>query len=443
MAGTQPKPLVQDPGRIRDLARDIAAGRLSPVELLERYLARIEGVNGTIEAWREVDAAGARAEAETLAREARDGRLRGPLHGIPLGVKDIIDVGGLVTRCNSRSRESAAPASADAEIVLQLKRQGMLVLGKLHTTEFAFFDPSPARNPHNPEHTPGGSSSGSGAAVAGGLVPAPQGPPTVASVDRPAADGGRGPEQPSTRSTCIHGIAPLAPSYDTVGFYGYSVDDAVSLYEAAASPFVAGPGAASAAERGLRIVLPIDPHLDAATGEVRACWEGAAEALGRAGHNMVRWRSSVSFEEIFTLQRSTMLYEMSRIYAYTRDLEPGQIGAKFVAAVAEGSALTTPRYLADRARLDDLRAAVLEANPDADGFLWPAAPDTAPRGLEWTGDPRFISPWTLIGGPIVTVPLTQAANGLPLGCILAGPPGSDRTMCHSARLVAGIIERPR
>lgn len=441
MADTQPTSLVQDPGRIRDLADAIASNQLSPVELVDRYLARIEAVESQVQAWREVDGKRARAEAETLAREAREGKLRGPLHGIPLGVKDIIDVAGLVTRCNSRSRANAAPASADAEIVLQLRRQGIIPLGKLHTTEFAFFDPSPARNPHNPEHTPGGSSSGSGAAVAAGMVPAALGTQTVASVNRPAAYCGISAFKPSTRSTCIHGVAPLAPSYDTVGFYGHSVDDAVTLYEAAAAPFVAAqPGASDAP---LRVILPIDPHLDAATDEMRGVWQKAADALGKAGHRIATWQSTVSFEEIFTLQRSTMLYEMSRIYSYTHALEPGQIGAKFVAAVADGLAIDTERYLAERARLDDLRAAVLSDNPDADVFLWPAAPDTAPRGLEWTGDPRFISPWTLIGGPIVTVPVATAANGLPLGCIIAGSPGTDRAMCHTARRVAAAIERPR
>lgn len=442
MTEKQTSPLVQDPGRIRVLAGDIAAGRISPVDLIDQYLARIAHVESDVQAWREVDGKRARAEAETLAREARDGKLRGPLHGVPLGVKDIIDVAGLVTRCNSRSRQNAAPANADAEIVLQLKRQGMIPLGKLHTTEFAFFDPSPARNPHNPEHTPGGSSSGSGAAVAAGMVPAALGTQTVASVNRPAAYCGISAFKPSTRSTCIYGVAPLAPSYDTVGFYGYSVDDAVTLYEAAASPFATNQPQPPT-DTPLNIVLPIDAHLDAASDEMRGAWQSAADALGKAGHRVVHWPSTVSFEEIFTLQRSTMLYEMSRIYSYTRSLEPGQIGAKFVAAVGDGLDIPQERYLTERARLDTLRTILLAANPQADGFLWPAAPDTAPRGLDWTGDPRFISPWTLIGGPIVTVPVAIAKNGLPLGCILAGRPGSDRAMCETARRVATIIEYAR
>lgn len=429
----------EHPGRLHDLAAAIASGRLSPVDLLERYLDRIAAADPTVQAWREVDSARARRDAETLHLEARSGDLRGPLHGIPLGVKDIIDVAGLPTRCNSRSREAVAPATADAEIVLQLRRQGMLVLGKLHTTEFAFFDPSPARNPHNVAHTPGGSSSGSGAAVAVGMVPAALGTQTVASVNRPAAYCGIAAFKPSTRSTVTHGIAPLAPSYDTVGFYGHDVDDAATLYEAAASPFASRAPATAA--RKLRVLLPEDPHLDVATDEVRASWQRTGELIANAGHTVSAFKAPVSFAEIFALQRSTMLYEASRNYSYTLDLAPGLIGNKFLAAVSDGLVIPTGRYLAERARLDALRQTFLAATEPGDLFIWPAAPDTAPHGLGWTGDPRFISPWTSIGGPIVTVPVAMARNGLPLGCIVTSAPGTDRQMCADARAIAAAVER--
>ncbi|MDX2155234.1 MAG: amidase [Hyphomicrobiaceae bacterium] len=430
---------VLDPGRLRDHAAAIASGKLSPVALVERYLDRIDNVEPHVLAWRELDGERALREASQLAREAGEGRLRGPLHGIPLGVKDIIDVEGLPTRCNSRSRARAAPATADAEIVLQLKRQGMIVLGKLHTTEFAFFDPSPARNPHNPAHTPGGSSSGSAAAVASGMVPAALGTQTVASVNRPAAYCGIAAFKPSTRSTLTHGIAPLAPSYDTVGFYGYTVDDAVTLYEAAASPFVTRSPVVS--NRTLVVLLPEDPHLAAASDEASAAWRRTADLLGAAGHRVRSAPSPVSFEEIFTLQRSTMLFEAGRNYRYALDLAPGLIGEKFLTAVRDGLAIPIERYLAERARLDALRAAFLGGTGEADAYLWPAAPATAPEGLAWTGDPRFISPWTLIGGPIVTVTVAAGANGLPLGCIVAGAPGTDGRMCHDARTIAAVVER--
>src|SRR5262245_60457107 len=169
-----------DPGRVAGLAREIAGKRLSPVALVQRYLERIAAADRNVECWRQVDAERALKTAEDREREAASGAIRGPLHGIPVAIKDIIDVEGLPTRANSRSRAAARAANGDAEVVLALKTAGAIVLGKVHTTEFAYFDPSPARNPHDVRHTPGGSSSGSAAAVAAGMVPAAVGTQIVA-----------------------------------------------------------------------------------------------------------------------------------------------------------------------------------------------------------------------------------------------------------------------
>ena len=211
---------VADAGRIAELQRDIRSGTLSASALVERCLARIDATDPAVQAWRYVAYDSARAEANLLDREAKAGCFRGPLHGIPVGIKDIIDVLGMTTLANSKVRANSTPATANAEIVAALRLAGAVILGKTHTTEFAYFDPSPARNPHNIAHTPGGSSSGSAAAVGAGAVPLAIGTQTVASVNRPAAYCGVAAFKPSTQSTCTHGIAPLAPAFDTVGFFG-------------------------------------------------------------------------------------------------------------------------------------------------------------------------------------------------------------------------------
>jgi len=154
-----------DAGRIAKLQKDIRLGALSVSALVEHCLSRIDAVDPVVQAWRYVAHDSARAEADLLDREAKAGRFRGPLHGIPVGIKDIIDVAGVTTLANSKLRVNSAPATADAEIVAALRLAGAVIIGKTHTTEFAYFDPSPARNPHNIAHTPGGSSSGSAAAV--------------------------------------------------------------------------------------------------------------------------------------------------------------------------------------------------------------------------------------------------------------------------------------
>jgi aspartyl-tRNA(Asn)/glutamyl-tRNA(Gln) amidotransferase subunit A len=432
---------VRDPGRVRLLARQIAEGALSPVALLEQYLARIAEAEPHVQCWRELDDKRALALAEARAREAKAGRLLGPLHGIPIAVKDIIDVEGLPTRCNSRSRDAAAPAASDAEIVLALRRQGAIPLGKVHTTEFAFFDPSPARNPHNLAHTPGGSSSGSAAAVAAGMAPIAIGTQTVASVNRPAAYCGIAAFKPSTRALSTFGIAPLAPSYDTPGFYGYTVDDAVAAFEAVLPEFLPAP--AGPPHRQLTIVVPEDHHLGDASVEVQTAMARTANKLSASGHNVVGRVSPISFAQLFLLQRKTMLYECGRALAHLRDAPAGSVGEKILAAVAEGQTIETAAYLEMRLEIDTMRTVLLDRIPEADLFLWPAAPSTAPEGLAWTGDPKYIAPWTAVGGPIVTMPVGKGANGLPLGCLLIGRPGMDRALCRWAPALAALAEDRR
>lgn len=423
---------VKDPGRVRELVKRIANGELSPVDLVHACLERIEETQPHVDAWREVDGERALAVAGERARELRAGRLRGPLHGIPVGIKDIIDVEGLPTRCNCRAREDVAPASADAEVVLAMKAAGAIVLGKVHTTEFAFFDPSPARNPHNTDHTPGGSSSGSAAAVACGSVPVSIGTQTMASVNRPAAYCGIAAFKPSTRSLSTFGIAALAPLYDTPGFYGATVDDAAYAFEAVAPAFL-GRAHAPAPRQRARIVIIDDPLIADADAEMTAAWQRLAADFRTRGNTVESRPSPVPFKRIGELHWATMIYETARAQAGLMALPEDQVGQRLRAAIREGRDVTAERYLSDRAELDRIRAEFFAAFGDADAFLWPAAPGTAPKGLASTGEPKYIAPWTVFGGPVVSIPAGTASNGLPLGCILAGRPGEDLGMCGLAR----------
>ena len=234
---------VADPGRIETLVEELRTGRTSSEALVTRFLDRIAEVEAHVQAWRVVASDRALEDARALDREATEGRSRGPLHGLPVAIKDVMDVEGLPTRCNSRALQDRAPATADAEVVAALRAAGAVVLGKAHTTEYAFFDPSPARNPHHTSHTPGGSSSGSAAAVASGCAPAATGTQTVASVSRPAAYCGIAAFKPSTGLLSTFGVTPLAPMFDTVGFFGYRVADAAALFEALCPAHAAYRGA--------------------------------------------------------------------------------------------------------------------------------------------------------------------------------------------------------
>jgi aspartyl-tRNA(Asn)/glutamyl-tRNA(Gln) amidotransferase subunit A len=425
-----------DPGRVRELARDIAAQRLSPVALVERYLARIADVDRYVECWRQLDGERALAAAQEREREAATGISRGPLHGVPIAIKDIIDVEGLPTRANSRSRASAAAADADAEIVLSLKSAGAIVLGKVHTTEFAYFDPSPARNPHDIKHTPGGSSSGSAAAVAAGMVPAAVGTQTVASVNRPAAYCGIAAFKPSTRSLSTYGITPLAPSYDTPGFYGWSVADAIYVYQAIAPAFLSARRRRAPAK--LAVCIPDDAHICDAIPEIKDAVLRLADQFANAGHAVERLPSPISFQRLSSIQRSTMAYEAGRALRHLLQQPVGAIGEKLVQLIHQGLAMAPGRYWEERREIDQMRN-TLFAELKADVFLWPATPAAAPAGLSWTGDPKYISPWTALAGPIVSLPAGFTADGLPLGTILSSRPGSDAQMCGWAERLTEAI----
>jgi len=422
----------QDPGRLRDLAASIKAKVLSPADLVKQYLDRIAVVQPIAEPWREVDAERAMAVAAEREQQAARGDILGPLHGIPIGIKDIIDVEGLPTRCNCRALQDIAPAKADAEVVLALKAAGAIVLGKVHTTEFAFFDPSPARNPHNTDHTPGGSSSGSGAAVASGTVPMALGTQTMASVNRPAAYCGISAFKPSTRSMSGFGVAPLAPSFDTIGFYGWTVDDAVYAYEAAA-PFGTRAVAPLSEDRRPRIVIIDDPLIADCSADMSEAFEAEGERFKSMGYGVERQSSPVPFSRLGELHWAAMVYEAARTLAHLKDFPEDEVGRRLREALDEGAAISAERYIARRAEINDLRAEFFAAFGREDAFFWPATPGPAPKGLDSTGEPKYIAPWTVLGGPVVTLPTDRRSNGLPLGCILAGYPATDRWMVTLAR----------
>lgn len=447
MAAQKPEPNVDkapataqsyaaDPGRIAPLARQIKDGTLRPVDLVQSYLDRIREVEVAVQAWREVAGEMALAAAERLGAEARQGRIRGPLHGIPVGVKDIIDVAGLPTRGNSRARADIAPASADAEIVARLRLAGAIVLGKTHTTEFAYFDPSPARNPHNIEHTPGGSSSGSAAAVASGAVPLALGTQTFASVNRPAAYCGIAAFKPSTQSLSTFGVLPLSPTFDTVGCFGSTVEDAVALFDALCPDFarVTSPDGGSA-ELGEVVILD-DPVLADASADVLAARDVAADRLAEAGVPVRRAASPVSFAELFDHHLSAMEYEIGRIHGPLLSAAGELVGTKLAEAIRRGAVISDEAYRQSRLALAAARVRFWSAMAGTAAILFPATPATAPRGIAWTGDPKYIAPWTALGGPVVTMPAGVAADGLPIGVLLCGRPGQDvsftRTACRLA-----------
>lgn len=422
------------PSHLDALANDLRAGKTTARALVEGSLARIAEVDEAVQAWISTTPEAALAAADTLDAEAARGVWRGPLHGIPFAVKDVIDLEGVPTRAGSAARADVPPARLDATVVLRLRAQGAIPLGKVHTTEFAYFDGTPpTRNPHDLRCTPGGSSAGSAAAVASGTVPFALGTQTAGSVNRPAAFCGLGAFKPSGLTVVGAGVVPLSPSFDTLGVLAARGCDAARVI-AAMAPEALGLSAVPDGPGARAVALIEDPLITArmgpAMGEALAA---LATRLEAAGLPLRPFRPSVSFQHLLDLHRTVLLYELGRTHAGLLDA-PTSISPRLAEDIRKGLALPRSDHSNATAALIEARARFWVDLPPGSVILAPATPGTAPRGMA-TGDPNLIIPFTALAGPIASVPADPCPEtGLPLGALLATPPGQDlalaTTVCH-------------
>jgi aspartyl-tRNA(Asn)/glutamyl-tRNA(Gln) amidotransferase subunit A len=398
-----------DPTRLtalgaRELRDGVRAGAVSPVALVEACLARIAELDGHLRAWVHVDETGARAQAAAREAEARAGTLRGPLHGVPVGVKDIFDVAGMPTTAGARPWAHTRP-TADSAAVATLRAAGAIVLGKTATTEFAYRDPAPTRNPWRADRTPGGSSAGSAAAVAARMVPLALGSQTVGSVLRPAAYCGivgyKGPHG----SIPLDGVVPLAWSFDHVGIFARAVAD-VAL---ALQPF--NLHREVDVRRPPRVALAPD-LLARADVEVAAQVQSAADAFARAGAGVEEVKLPPSFADIHAAGLVMLVAEAAAYHEPRFARHAGEYGPEIRGLVEAGLRRPATDYVrADRARAR-FRADVALLLQPFDLLLCPTAPGLPP-GPESTGDGAHCAPWSYVGFPAITLPSGVAPSRLP------------------------------
>lgn len=415
--------LVGERWRVPDLAQAMRDGALTASSLVETCLARIQDVDQEVRAWITVMGEEALAAARELDREREAGRVRGPMHGIPFAVKDVIDVAGQPTRANSPSRATQAPATTDATVVTHLRSAGAIVLGKVHTTEFAYFESvPPTRNPHDTTRTPGGSSAGSAAAVAAGMVPLALGTQTAGSVNRPAAYCGIGAFKPSTLAIGGAGTVPLAPSFDTVGAFGATAADAALMAAAFASDHL-GLARAAAHTSVPQIVVLEDPLIDSlCTLSCQFALSDLAGRLSGAGLQVRTAASPVSFEAVLAAHRTVLLAELGRHHARAPS---NRVAPRLAHDIAEGLAIPDREHHEALRTLSHFRDTFWSSFAPNDLLLMPAAPDVAPKGMA-TGDPRLVIPATALGGPIAGFRCgPDAATSMPLGAMLMAAPGAD------------------
>lgn len=430
---------VKDPGSLHTLRDSFLSGESDPVQVVEELLQRVSAIDDDVRAWLSVDTDDVLSQARKCREEIRGGHHRSPLHGIPVAIKDVIDLAGLPTLANSRSRHGIAAAPMDADIVSMLRSAGAIIMGKVHTTEYAYFDgPPPTRNPWRTTHTPGGSSAGSAAAVAAGMVPCSVGTQTAGSVVRPAAYCGIAAFKPTTQNLSTSGIVALAPSFDTIGWFGYRISD-VALTGHALQPARFGSGRSF---RSAPLVIIEDDLLDQADSAVKANLKEIAAKLEATGHDIVHERSPIAFQSLIDWHRTILEFELARIHRGLEATHADEMTPGWLSAIRRGLAIPREAYLAARDCIRDAQGVFWNTWASSRAVLVPAAPGIAPEGMP-TGDPRYIIPMTALGGPIATMPTGFGAQGMPLGLMLASRPDSDANLIAASLALAHTIEIPR
>jgi Asp-tRNA(Asn)/Glu-tRNA(Gln) amidotransferase A subunit family amidase len=408
--------------------RQMRAGALAPVELLESCLERIAAREGVVHAFVHFDAEAARA---ALARA-----LPGPLHGLPIGVKDILDVAGMPAGYGSPIWQGHRP-HADAAAVAWARAAGAMVLGKTVTTEFAFRTPGPTTNPHDPRRTPGGSSSGSAAGVADCFFPFAFGTQTGGSVIRPAAFCGVVGYKPSFGLIPRHGIKLLSDDLDTIGVLARSVADCALLAGAAARRDLGDPDLRP--DRPPRVGLCRSPNWPKAAPETQSALERAATALGAAGAFVTPRELPDAFAALNAAHPVVMLAQGARCLGWELLERRAQLSDVLREHLEQGAAQPAAALEAALATFARLQGAFPEAMEGLDVLLTPSTPGEAPLGLESTGDPVFNHIWTALHVPCVTVPAGEGPNGAPLGVQVVGRRGDDAALLKWARWIAAAL----
>ena len=437
---------------LSEAAADIREGRITSAELVADCLARIDEVDAEVQAWTFLDRDHAQRQAEDADAWRKQGKPTGPLHGVPVAVKDIFDTGDMPTEYGSPLWAGHTPRR-DATTVARLRAAGAVILGKTVTTEFAYFHPGKTRNPHDPARTPGGSSSGSAAAVAANMVPGALGSQTNGSVIRPAAFCGVVGFKPTHGLIPRSGVLTLSRTLDHVGVFARSVEDAALLAEPLAGYDEEDPDTRPIARPPLAAVAASEPPLPPRFAFMRGpLWEQAepvtrdafGELIPALGDAVSELDIGPSLAQAIDLHRIIMEVEMAHNLRRDYDNGADKLSPTLRSLIERGRGYAAVDYMRAVALIETMNAALDSVFDEFDAILAPAAPGEAPRGLEKTGNPVFCTTWTYLGTPAVTLPLMQSPAGLPLGVQLIARRGNDARLLRTARwLVRALGKKTR
>lgn len=427
--------------------RQIADGLITSQQLVEACLERIAETDGGIGAWVHLDHETALAQARDLDDLRRKGRTLGPLHGVPVGLKDIFDVKDMPTECGSPAR-AGTMADIDCQVTARLRQAGAVIMGKTVTTEFAFLNPADTSNPHNPAHTPGGSSSGSAAAVAAGHVPLAVGSQTNGSTIRPASFCGIFGFKPTRGMISRTGVLQTSVTLDQVGVFARSLED-VSLLADALSGYdprdpASLPRPLPSATAGLSREPLVEPDLvwldmpfhDRLADDARA---GLEDMLAALGDRVERIAAPKSVADLVGHQKTVHEYEIARHLADDFERHWDVISDTLKPVVERGRAYSDAQYAEALSMVAGAENFFEEFFHDYDVVIAPSAAGEAPLKTDGTGDPVFCTIWTTAGLPAVSLPLLSGAAGLPIGVQLIGSGEQDDRLMTTAQWLLSAL----
>jgi len=428
---------------VATVAELVRRREISPVEVVEACLARLETLEPKLQAWVTVDRHGALAAAKQCEQAVQRGDMVGRLAGVPVGLKDIIYTAGLRTAAGSRVYANFVP-TYDATVTVRLQQAGAVILGKTVTTEFATADPSPTRNPWNIEHTPGGSSSGSAASVAARIVPAALGSQTGGSTLRPASYCGIVGLKPTYGRISRYGVIPVSWCLDHVGILVRSVLDAALVLQAIAghdihdTSSLAQPvgdysQAVQQADTPPRLGLVREFFYDHADAEMQQHTTATVERLARAGASVREVTLPASFATVLAAHRIIMKVEAAAFHADMFSSQREQYGPRLRETIEMGLVIPSVAYLRAQRLRRLFQQEVPQMFKEVDVLVTPSTLTPAPRDLNTTGDARFQSPWTHAGVPTITLPSGLSQTGMPLGIQLIAPALEEERLLRAAR----------
>lgn len=412
------------------IARGIRDGAFSAEAVVRSCLSRIHVTEDAVRAWTYLDPEYVLERARAADRRRAAGLPLGALHGVPVGIKDIIDTADMPTENGTVLHAGRQPAK-DAAIITRLRTAGAIIFGKTVTTELATYAPGKTRNPHHPEHTPGGSSSGSAAAVAAGMVPLAVGTQTNGSAIRPAAFCGVYGYKPTAGLIPRAGVLRQSPALDQIGVFARTADDAALL----AAQLMEQPIDFTAANAAvpMRLAFVRTPRWEDTTDDTRVAY---ARLIERLGDSVTEVAMPAAAAPAWDWHRTVMETEIA--VNFDAEWQDGKelLSASLRGQIERGRVTAVAEYRQALAQIPLVDALFHDLYSKYDAILTPSVAGTAPRGLGSTGDPAFCTLWTFCGMPAINVPLLHGANGLPLGVQLVGPRMGDARLLRAARWLA-------